>query len=276
MKHFILTRFNLKNELWKNSSDGSPKALSEEWLNNRFNLFETYCLPSVRNQINKNFIWILIFDSETPENFRKQIAELIKNDLNIKTIFVNGFKNLIPSLVSEIAPFVKGEKHIITTRLDNDDIIHKDFVDTIQHMYQPKTNLTIDLKKGYQLTLEPYKDLRLLESDFNPFLSLVEATENFKTVLAKEHLKWKYFASEHSTFKKESLWIQLIHFQNHANQRISYLKRVNTFTPSEFGLTINLSTYGKTENFFFNLKLFPKRFFESLKMSIKRRSIKKF
>jgi len=55
MKHFLLTRFNLRNEEWITTRDGGA-VLTEEWLIQRFELFENYCLPSVMNQKNKNFL----------------------------------------------------------------------------------------------------------------------------------------------------------------------------------------------------------------------------
>lgn len=58
IKHFIATRFNLKIEEWNTAKDGSV-VLTEKWLEERFNLFEKYCFPSVANQSIKNFYWLI-------------------------------------------------------------------------------------------------------------------------------------------------------------------------------------------------------------------------
>ena len=54
--HFVLTRF--AEDVFKQSR----KIKVEEWLNNRIKLFEKFCLPSIMNQTNKNFKWLLFID----------------------------------------------------------------------------------------------------------------------------------------------------------------------------------------------------------------------
>lgn len=45
--HYLLTRFNLA--LWIEDKNGAAID-REEWLKRRMALFETFCLPSVKNQ----------------------------------------------------------------------------------------------------------------------------------------------------------------------------------------------------------------------------------
>lgn len=50
IKHFLLTRFNVKMlDKFRNDRNGTSTH-TEEWLLRRFELFERYCLPSVNNQ----------------------------------------------------------------------------------------------------------------------------------------------------------------------------------------------------------------------------------
>lgn len=63
IRHFILTRFNLR--LWTKDKKQQPTRTSE-WLEKRFQLFETFCLPSIKSQSVKNFKWIVLFDESTP------------------------------------------------------------------------------------------------------------------------------------------------------------------------------------------------------------------
>ena len=58
MKHYLLTRFNLTFKEWKTSKNGEL-VLTDKWLKNRFELFENYCLPSVKNQTYQKTIQIL-------------------------------------------------------------------------------------------------------------------------------------------------------------------------------------------------------------------------
>ena len=61
--HYLLTRFNLA--LWIEDKNGAAID-REEWLKRRMALFETFCLPSVKNQSCQNFSWILLVDANTP------------------------------------------------------------------------------------------------------------------------------------------------------------------------------------------------------------------
>ena len=268
MKHFLLTRFNLKNKAWKKSEDAVHKGLTENWLNQRFDLFKTYCLPSVVNQSNQNFIWFLIFDIDTPLKFKTEINTVIKNQPNFKVIYADGFDQLLPSLKFHIKSHI--EKHddfIITTRLDNDDIIHKDFIKTIQKLYKPIDNLVIDLRKGYQMIIEGKIEIREFYDPYNPFISLVESTKKHITVLSKEHSNFNRNVT--AINKKEYLWIQMVHSQNQANTKTSYLRRLRIFESNKYGINITLPEYSKLENIIFNLKRLPLRIFYSIKAKVK-------
>ena len=51
-------------------------------------LFEQYCLPSIANQTCKEFEWIVLFDSKTPDIFKERIRELQEKCLQLKPVFV--------------------------------------------------------------------------------------------------------------------------------------------------------------------------------------------
>ena len=71
-QHYLITRFNLKKEGWDTSKNNIP-VLTEEWLERRFKLFETFCFPSVKHQSNQNFTWFVYFDVDTPKVFKDRI-----------------------------------------------------------------------------------------------------------------------------------------------------------------------------------------------------------
>lgn len=268
MKHFLLTRFNLKNTAWKNTNNEVHIGLTKNWLNHRFKFFQTYCLPSVLNQTNKEFIWLLIFDIDTPKEYILKINALIKNEPNFKVIFADGFDDLLPSIKSEIEKHIEVvDKYIITTRMDNDDTIHKDFIKTIQNLFKPIDNLILDLRKGFQLILQDKVEVREFYDCYNPFISLVESVTKYDTVLSKEHKNWN--KNTVKIYKNKHLWIQLIHNQNQANRKTKYLKRLRKFNPVEFGISICTKEFNIIENVFYNFKLIPLRLFYSVKTNIK-------
>ena len=111
--HLILTRFNCRFAAsWK------LRALEPQWLSDRFDLFERYCLPSMKAQTWQRFRWLLLFDEETPSPFRERSESYAAH--NIEPIWVG---NVTPELVDQIIRerIAPGATHVMTTRLDNDD-----------------------------------------------------------------------------------------------------------------------------------------------------------
>ena len=64
-KHLIFTRFNLQYEL------DSDLHLQAAWLDERFRLFEQYCLPSIVGQTDLHFTWVILSSNQTPDWYKK-------------------------------------------------------------------------------------------------------------------------------------------------------------------------------------------------------------
>ena len=269
MKHFLVTRFNLKNPNWKNLKNGDL-VLTEKWLDHRFKLFETYCLPSVKNQKNKNFNWCLFFDNQTPEKYKNKIESLIQEHSNFHIIYIDGFLELEKSLKQFIKKSITpNDEYIITTRLDNDDIIHEGFIYKIQTLCVKKYNTIIYLTKGYQLVLgDKINQLREFKIHFNPFISLIENTNSFKTVISKTHYEWKH-AKSVIKYDDTNLWVQLIHDQNYSNSKLLSNKLVSKIEFKKFGLDIPTNTPSYKKVLLLNIAMFPIRSLAKLKQWIK-------
>lgn len=240
-QHVLITRFNLRLEEWNTTKHGDA-ILSEKWLAHRFELFETYCLPSVKQQTNQNFIWLVCFDTQTPLAFQQRISELSIAYPNFKPIYINGNLHFHEAIKKSINSFLKeNNTHIITTRLDNDDAIHKDFISSIQKAFQPKDGLVIDLVKGFQLIKKksPKDDaIRQMNSEFNPFVSVIENKANYKTVLSRTHQLWE--TQPHIKLSNKRLWMQVIHEQNISNSEKLYYHETNKIKISDFGITYKI------------------------------------
>ena len=147
LHHFILTRFNLP--LWK--YDKTNRIINPHvWLDERLNLFETYCLPSVAGQSNNDFIWILLCDENTPVEYRDRIREYKNKCPQIELIQVEEeYAWQFPRIFSEVvASFLeaRGAKDgdiCLTTQLDNDDVLQNDFVQTVQNHVSKNINSDI-------------------------------------------------------------------------------------------------------------------------------------
>ena len=247
MKHFLVTRFNLTLDSWKTAKDGQ-KVLTDAWLSHRFWLFERYCLPSVMNQSNQDFIWCVFFDVSTPQAYRSRIAELSLAYDNFVPVYIDGFEALLDAFQGFVAAHLDhGERYVITSRLDNDDLIHREFIDTVQRLSHGADNgadgvRVIDLRKGYQLSIETeHMELRKGSNPFGPFISVVEDAANFRTVLSRMHRDWRD-ARDVVVFDAKRLWIELVHEKNKLNGVRRSFVMIAGVDAQDFGVPFELKT----------------------------------
>lgn len=233
-QHYILTRFNLRAEDWTTTKN-NEKVLTEEWLEERFDLFENYCLSSVKGQNNQNFKWLVFFDINTPEVYKQKVEEYKKSYSNFLPFFIDGMTNFLPEILKNIKE-LDSEKYIITSRLDNDDCIHEDYTKVVQSYFEEQDHHALDIIDGY--TLETGKNTRLgvLMKLNNPFISLIEKKEDFKTVWFRDrHGSWKY-EKNMTKIKNQRLWLSVIHSKNKVN-RFSGYGNVSTNKLYEFHIS---------------------------------------
>lgn len=217
-KHLLITRFNLRNPKW-DFTKNNESLLNDEWMQSRMQLFKNFCFPSICAQSNPDFEWLIYFDSTTSVTFKKEIMELIQGKENIKAFFIDGMNAFYPSIQEYIqnitTPF------LITSRIDNDDCIHKDFIKTVQQNFQEQDFQAIDIIKGYSLQIEPEIILGKKEHIFNPFISLIEKNENPKTVWLSDHNMWKK-ETRITQVTNKRLWLSIIHQKNKVNEFDGY------------------------------------------------------
>jgi len=257
MDHFLITRFNIKVGDWNTTRSGM-EVNNTDWLVHRFELFEKYCLPSVMNQSNQDFVWLIFFDTSTPDYFLNKIGRLKNDYQNLKPVFIDGIRQFIPELVRQIKNHGKSD-HVITSRVDNDDLLHRDFIKTIKYLGLPSDQLIIDLQRGYQMTeVDAILEIRNYSHQFNPFISLVESRKDFQTVMNKNHRDWKK-ALNIKIFNKRPLWVELIHDRNKLNSIRDNLTMVFKIDLSDFGLTEHLRLHSPFFIALNNMKIKMKR-----------------
>jgi Putative rhamnosyl transferase len=260
-RHFLVTRFNLRVDSWHQTKNGEA-VLTEDWLEKRFYLFENFCLPSVRNQDNQHFLWCIYLDENTPVSYQERISALTKEYINIRIFYINGAEALNSSLVSFIKAQVDSDdKYIITTRLDNDDMIHQDFIAVIQSLFVPADKCVIDMQNGYQLCIESdFAELRNYKNRFNPFISVIENLSGFETVFSKPHFEWSQ-VSNTIEYKDSNLWCEIIHDTNKLNVTKKGIHKKYHFNAQVFGLNNGLICLEPAFKIFvFNFKISLKGF----------------
>lgn len=184
-KHFVLTRFNLKWEsddvAWNKDKNGST-VLTEEWLTHRIELFKKYCYPSIKAQSNKDFVWFIYFDTDTKKEILDDLQEYCK-DANIVIKLKHSYQYFEKTYTQDILENCDADlSHIITTRIDNDDIVHKDFVKEIQNRFEAQDFMAVNFSKVLMINPESYDQIRVVYTFSNHFISLIEKVENSSIV----------------------------------------------------------------------------------------------
>ncbi len=217
-KHFIITRFNLKQEGW-NTNKNDKAILTEEWHENRFKLFIDFCFSSVNSQTNKNFEWLVFFDTNTPQKYKDIIASLELKMGNFIPVFVDDMSYFLPSIKSYIAK--NKEKYVITSRLDNDDCISKFYVEEIQKRFDNQDFLALDFVDGYTIQTHPDVKIGKRFDQYNPFISLIEKNINPKSVWFLRHSHWKR-EKNIEQIRGVRTWTSIIHQENKVNEFFGY------------------------------------------------------
>lgn len=212
--HFILTKFNVRS--FPDLRPGCEPA----WLERRFGLFDRYCFPSVSNQSNQNFKWLVFFDVDTPDEFKQKIAAYATRWSNFVPIYLDcplpygEFPDEVRAIVRQQVP--DDCEYLITTWLDNDDAIHKDYVQMIQDNFSQQESETINFFFGYQLADgKLYFDFELA----NHFISLVEKynPESFNTCLCRPHKELYEVCKSAKKIFCKPVWIEVVHGSNYMN-----------------------------------------------------------
>lgn len=206
-KHYIFTRFNLlddKTDIYNNFKIEDPEA----WMEHRIKLFDR-TLPAMLSQTNQNFTWLLAFSIKTPV----EIIEKYEHIHNIRVIY-----EYPKTWMKKVHP---DADCLITSRLDNDDFYHPDFINTIQtyvnHTWlinKPKI-LDIDYDQLDLATGLIYSSNRITPN--SPFLSLMEPWgDDLKTCFHCSHTK---MPDQFKAFKiRERLATMVIHDKNQSNK----------------------------------------------------------
>ncbi|OLY93192.1 Putative rhamnosyl transferase [Cnuella takakiae] len=265
-KHFLITRFNIKVKNWNQTKSGN-EVVGTQWLTDRFKLFETYCLPSVQNQSNQNFTWLVFFDLHTPEFFKEKISRLQQEYPVFSPVYIDDAAEFRPTIISEMQAKTTAENdYIITSRIDNDDLIHKDFIQTIQYLFKPIHNLVIDFRKGFQMVIEDDRnEIVKKENKFSPFTSIVEKRDAAASVFSREHKQWA--DSAHVTvYTEKRLWVTVVHPNNIWNAQNPNLKRAYTFNNIDFGVRKEAVPQSKMlQSALYNLRIDARQSLSSIK-----------
>ena len=205
-RHFVVTRWNLGLYSRKQKTRSREVIDPERWMEHRWKLFTKYTVPSVWNQSCKDFTWIVVFDPKTPQRWVDRAYAL-----GVTVVLGKNFRKACKKAI--------GTGGIVaTSRLDNDDAIHRDYIKGIQDWYARKQKtgvLTYPVGWTYSPQKNKLKHYRYIR---NPFLTLIEkADKKVRTILFTRHVWATDYYKLHMLPDRHS-WCQIIHEKNLANR----------------------------------------------------------
>jgi hypothetical protein len=224
--YLLLTRFNLRKDAFGRDKRRN-ETLSPAWYEERFRLFDGICYPSVRGQSSRDFIWHVFFDSTTPAIYRDRIAGYACESPRIRIEWLDGMAEYAARRRALIDGYLAADPNcrlLVTSRLDNDDGLHRDFVATVLgHARGVTTPTIVDFPRGYLLEKRADLDLIRATTDrFGAFLSLAEPVEAYRTVSHFKHRQWKdeWKAGRVRLVRDDCqpMWLQTIHARNLKNR----------------------------------------------------------
>jgi Putative rhamnosyl transferase len=215
--HVVQTRFSVRAR-WGFQEFPLP------WLEERLELFDAYCLPSVAEQTCGDFIWHVYCDGETDPTI---LAELDRRaeDIPQMEVALTGPQRDNPG-IHVLKATEASDRAVLTTRLDSDDAIAKRYVEAIQahadaFIESDKETWLLNFPRGYQLDRASGRLLFdwMPRSSFHTLFERVST--GLTTVLAGNHSK---FHEIHPTEQDDSIpaWLMVIHEGNVINTLREY------------------------------------------------------
>lgn len=263
MVHLVCTRFSLELDFeGEKRFDSSVPAehpwTDEEYLENRFEIFEKYTFSSLRNQTNQNFIWLVMFHQDTPEKYKEKIRWFQMKMPQFQPLYFASEESVkMKEIIRDYIQKNYAGYFVITTRIDNDDLVHEKFVEKIQEGYKEDIKLKfLSFVNGLQYDNRSRHILNFYSPN-NHFISLfADASKLGSHVLQYNHA----FITEEDIeidYQKTKfpLWVEIVHENNVSNAlhwRFSAI-RVPYLIKDEYNC-LNLRWTSKLQWFFFMIK----------------------
>lgn len=205
--HVLLTRFNLP-------SPGAESVIraKDGWLTARVELFDRYCVPSVLAQTEHNFSWIIYFDPASPRWLVDRMERYASQG-----VFTPVYRSSVSHdelLVDIEATIGVRRTTLITTNLDNDDGLARDFVERVQAVSTVHERAAVYLENG---VIASPSGLYLRRDPHNAFCSVREPWTEPKTCWSD----WHNLLGKSMPVVEVSGapgWLQVVHGSNVSNR----------------------------------------------------------
>ena len=274
---FLLTRFNLN--LFPKDKEGISTR-TEEWLDDRFRLFEKYCFPSVLNQSCKDFIWVVLYDDKTPTKYKEKITSYQDQMKNFLPVFFSSEEaENHKSLINQVVAGHKDESScLITARVDNDDALHKDFIKNATNLKEQTKELNHFYSFGIGLQYYVKKNFAVrLRYEKNHFL--VSVTNHYDKGRVRNILEFlhpsiaDYGVPFTCVNNVEPMWVEVVHQHNVNNDCIMTLPQKPVYDDrilqQAFNWEVKLDKKNTRKKFFlFFMPHFCSQFIKKVKVKL--------
>ena len=202
-KHFLITRFNLGLR----GNCGKNGVSAKQWMRERKKLFWRFTVPSVAAQTERNFTWLILLDEGLP-----QIA--------IPEAAVAVYGRGVADGLEKAMRIVRGAQSdfVITSRLDNDDAIHRDYAARVQASVEARHLTAINFDGQFIYDMSNRRMHERPRGFCTNTLSLVEQTnKNPRGIYQHGHGR-AYLWCEVKTVGGRGLSLVLVHGGNIKNR----------------------------------------------------------
>lgn len=216
-QHKVLTRVNVRTVGFAEYGPIAPG-----WMESRLDLFERYCLPTMAAQTCQDFEWILICDSETEPDVLERLRSY---GTNISLLLLPAQEDATKTgwrWSRTVANLEPDTEIVVTTRLDNDDGLHRRAIERVQEhiaefVESGQERHVHSFLHGYKLATETGQVYTTTRYN-SPFLSLLERRSEVAPVgaLCMNHTR---LPDRFPTTQDEELrgYVQVIHGGNLSN-----------------------------------------------------------
>lgn len=213
IQHFLITRFNLRLHGLARDKRGG-QVLTRDWLDERLEIFEHYCLPSVLQQTEQRFVWLLLLDEATDHEVVKRVEAYRRLADNVEPVYLPPIEDA-RDFVRPVKDRLDPETEIlVTSRLDNDDALHEDALAAVRQRVRARREF-LNLRLGF---VTDGSRARVVSHKYSPFTSLVEPVgdEPLLTVYCTTHGRQARVAPVRQIAQRP-LWLRVVHARNVAN-----------------------------------------------------------
>jgi hypothetical protein len=239
VKHFVITRFNLRSH-----DAASQRMIDPAYLGQRLDLFERFCLPTLRGQTRQDFTWLVLFAEDTPEAVKARVARYTQEWPNLVPVYLPAGLEHVGRLV--VAPYLdKTPQTLITTRIDNDDGLCRTYIEEVRRLEQAKERTIAHFPVGYVW----HRDRIYLDrQDHNAFTTLIEplpqgVDSSYLTIYKGSHSDIHQLGRV-VDLGQEPAWLQVIHDTNLENYVRGRRRRIGELA-DRFDVEVDSSARGE-------------------------------